>query len=160
MTTKWRGIIKQGIVAGLLGFGAGAVVFALVNLGAGRSPLYSAAALGGALFYGVTDPAQVSVTLGAVLAYSALHLAVFITFGVLAAALATLADRGWQIWFVALFFFIFFSFHLVAAVQGLATPMRSVLSGAMVWGAGLAASLLMAGYLLRVHPRMRSAQSW
>lgn len=30
----------------------------------------------------------------------------------------------------------------------------------MIWGAGLAASLLMAGYLLKVHPRMRAAQSW
>ena len=160
MTTEWRGTIKQGIVAGLLGFGAVAVVFALVNLGAGRSPLYTAAALGGALFYGVADPAVVSITPGAVLAYSALHLGVFMAFGVLAAALATLADRGWQLWFVALFFFIFISFHLVAAVQGLATPMRSVLSGTMVWGAGIAASLLMAWYLLRAHPRMRAAQPW
>lgn len=131
-----------------------------MNLGAGRSPLYSAAVLGEALFYGVADPDLVSVRPGAVLAYSAMHLAVFFAFGVVAAALATLADRGWQLWFVALFFFIFVSFHLLAAVQGLAAPMRSVLSGAMVWGAGLVASFLMAGYLIRVHPRLRAAQSW
>jgi hypothetical protein len=30
----------------------------------------------------------------------------------------------------------------------------------MVLGAGLVASFLMAGYLIRVHPRLRAAQSW
>jgi hypothetical protein len=160
MTTQWRGPLKQGIIAGLIGFATVAVVFGLVNLGAGRSPWYSAAVLGGALFYGVADPTLVSVTPAAVLAYSALHLGVFVAFGVLAAALAALADRGWQLWFVALFFFIFVSFHMLAAVQGLAAPMRSVLRGEMIWVAGIAASLLMAWYLFRTHPRMRSAQSW
>jgi hypothetical protein len=160
MSTKSRRILKEGLVAGLIGFAAVAIVFAVVNLGAGRSPLYSAAVLGEALFYDVSEPDLVSVKPGAVLAYSVLHLAVFVAFGVLAAALATLADRGWQLWFVALFFFVFFSFHMVAAVQGLAAPMRSLLSGPMIWGAGLAASFLMAGYLVRAHPRLRAAQSW
>lgn len=104
-------------------------MFALVNLGAGRSPWYSAVVLGGALFHGVADPAVISVTPSAVLSYSALHLGVFVAFGLLAAELATLADRGWQLWFVAVFFFIFVSFHMLAAVQALAAPMRSVLPG-------------------------------
>lgn len=160
MTTNWRGIITQGIVAGLLGFAAVALVFALVNLGAGRSPFYSAAVLGSTLFYGVTDPALVRVTPATVLAYNGLHLVVFLGFGILAAALAALADRGWQLWFVALFFFIFVSFHLIAAVQGLAAPMRSALSDTMVWGAGLVASVAMALYIVRGHPGMRSAQPW
>jgi hypothetical protein len=160
MTTKWGAIVRQGFVAGVLGFAVVALVFAIANVVAGRSPLYSAALLGSALFGGITDPALVTVTPAAVLAYSAVHLAVFVAFGVLGAALANLADRGWQLWFVALFFFIFMSFHLVAAVQGLAEPMRSVMSGAMVWGAGFAASLVMALYLAFRHPRMRAAQAW
>jgi hypothetical protein len=152
--------MRQALMAGAIGFAAVAVVFAVGNLVAGRSPFYSAALLGGALFFGVSDPARVSLAPAAILAYSALHLAVFIAFGAIAAALARLADRGWQLWFVALFFFIFVTFHLVAAVQGLAAPMRSVLPDAMVWGAGLAASVLMAAYLIRAHPRLRSAQPW
>jgi hypothetical protein len=160
MSTKWREILKQGLIAGLIGFGAVAIVFAVVNVGAGRSPWYTAAVLGDALFHGVTDPDLVSVRAAAVLSYSALHLAVFVAFGVVAAALATLADRGWQLWFVALFFFIFFSFHMIAAVQGLAAPVRSMLSGTMVWIAGLVASLLMGGYLIQAHPRLRATQSW
>ena len=74
------------------------------------------------MFYDVADPALVAVTPSAVLAYSAVHLGVFFAFGVLAAELATLADRGWQLWFVSLFFFILVSFHILAAVQGLAAP--------------------------------------
>lgn len=122
MTTKWRGLFKQGIVAGLIGFAAVAVVFALVNLGAGRSPWYSAAVLGGALFYDVADPTLVSVTPSAVVAYSALHLGVFIAFGLLAAELATLADRGWQLWFVALFFSFSSAFTCLPQCRGSRRP--------------------------------------
>jgi hypothetical protein len=95
-----------------------------------------------------------------VLVYNGLHLVVFLAFGVAAAALAALADRGQQLWYVALFFFIFISFHLEAAVQIFAAPMRAVLSDAVVWGAGIAASAAMLGYLLWRHPRVRAKQGW
>jgi hypothetical protein len=45
-------------------------------------------------------------------------------------------------------------------VQGIAIPMRAELSGATIWAAGAAASLMMAWYLIRAHPRIRAAQSW
>jgi len=158
--SKWGRTIEQGLLAGLIGFGTIAGVFAIVDLVSGRSPFYTAAVLGNALFYGVQDPSFVTVSIGAVLGYSMVHLVVFLVFGMAAAALATLADRGLQLWFVALFFFIFISFHLYAAAQAVAAPMREALPGALVWGAGVAASLVMAAYLIRVHPRMRAMQPW
>lgn len=160
MQPEWRRAIGQGLVAGLIGFATVAFVFAVANAVAGRSPLYTSALLGATLFEGATDPTRVTVTAANVLAYNALHLTVFLVFGVLASALASLADRGWQLWFVALFFFLFFSFHLEAAVQAFAAPVRSALSGAAIWGAGIAASVAMAAYLLRAHPRIRARQSW
>lgn len=156
----WRRTIKQGLVAGFIGFATIVMIFAIVNLVTGRSPLYTAALLGSALFLGVEDPSMVSISAGAVLTYSAFHLLVFLLFGIMAAGLATLADRGWQLWFVSLFFFIFFSFHLWAAAQGIAAPMRLELSDVTVWGAGFAASLAMAWYLIVVHPQLRSPQTW
>lgn len=158
--TGRRETVAQGILAGLIGFATVVIVLAIVNLLAGQSPFYTAALLGNALFYGVEDPLLASVSSAPILAYSVLHLIVFILFGILAAALAALADRGWQLWFVALFFFILFSFHLYAAVQGIAIPMRAALSGATIWAAGAAASLMMAWYLIRAHPRIRATQSW
>lgn len=159
MTTRSE-IVEQGLVAGVIGFATVATVMAVANVMAGRSPFYTAALLGGALFYGVTDPSQVTISAGPVFAYNGLHLMVFIGFGMVAAALATLADRGWQLWFIALFFFIFLSFHLFAVVQGIATPLRESLSAGLVWGAGTVASILMAWYLIRVHPRLREVQQW
>jgi hypothetical protein len=148
------------VIAGLIGFATVAVVFAVVNVAAGRSPFYTAALLGNALRDGGIDPATVGVTLGSVVTYSALHLVVFIAFGALAASLATLADRGWQLWFIALFFFIFVGFHLFGAIQAFAAPVRTALSDGMIWGAGIAASFMMAAYLIRAHPALRSPQSW
>jgi hypothetical protein len=160
MSESWRRTIVQGLVAGFIGFVTVAVVFAVANLVAGRSPFYTSALLGATLFYGATDPAQVTVTAASVLAYNGLHLIVFVAFGVLASALAALADRGWQLWFVAFFFFLFFSFHLEGAVQAFAAPVRPALSDAAIWGAGIAASAAMAAYLLWMHPQIRARQSW
>ena len=147
-------------MGGVIGFLTVAVVFAVANMLVGRSPVYTSALLGAAFFHGLTDPTQVSVTATNVLAYTGLHLAVFLAFGVLASALAALADRGWQLWFVALFFFLFFSFHLEAGVQAFAAPVQSALSDEAIWGAGIAASVAMAAYFLWVHPRIRAPQPW
>jgi hypothetical protein len=156
-----RQLFVQGSIAGVIGFATVVVMLAIVNVLAGRPPLHTAALLGNALFGGGEDPSQVALSAGPILGYSLVHLAVFVVFGIVAAALAGLADRGWQLWFVALFFFIFISFHLYAAVQALAAPgAGGELSGIVVWGAGFAASLLMALYLVRAHPRLRSAQVW
>ena len=156
---SWPRVLKQGAVAGLIGFATVALLLAIVNVIGGHSPVSTASALGAAL-HGVSDPAMAPIAIGYIVTYTAVHLAVFISLGVFAAALATLADRGWQLWFVSLFFFLFVSFHLYAAVQTLGAPMRSVLPDVLVWVVGVAASLMMALYLLRVHPRLRAAQQW
>lgn len=156
---QWNRRLEQGITAGLIGFATIAGLFIVIDVVAGRPPFHTAALLGSAL-YGIEDPSLLSISTRMVVAYSALHLAVFIVFGLLAVILAEVADRGRQLWFVALFFFIFISFHLFAAAQGIAAPMRASLPDALVWGAGMAASLTMAWYLIRSHPRMRAKQSW
>ena len=160
MKNTWRKVLEQGAVAGLIGFAAVAVIFAALNLAQGRSPFYTAALLGASLFYGATDPAQVAVAPPAVFAYNGLHLVVFLAFGIIASALAIVADRGRQLWYVALFFFLFVSFHLEGFVQALSYPMRQAIPEVAVWSAGIAASLAMGAYILRQHPRMRAPQPW
>jgi hypothetical protein len=160
MRTTWSRIIAQGILTGVIGFLTVAVVFAIANMAAGRSPLYTAALLGATLFFGANDPSQVVVTPANVLAYTLLHGFVFLAFGVASSALASLADRGRQLWFVALFFVIFISFHLEAAVQTLAIAVRPAVSDVAIWVAGVAASAAMALYLLWAHPRIRADHAW
>ena len=160
MQATSRRIIGQGVMAGVIGFVTIALLFALVNIVSGRSPFYTSALLGATLFHGATDPAQVAVTPQNVLAYSGLHLLVFLAFGALAAALAALADRGSHLWYVSLFFFVFVTFHLEGVVQSFAYPMREALSAAAIWGAGFAASAAMLGFLIWRHPRIRTRQAW
>lgn len=160
MRESVRRVLGQGTVAGVLGYLIVAGIFAVVNLAAGHSPFRTAAELGAALFYGVHDPAQVAVTPAYVFAYNGAHLMVFLLFGLAAAWLASLADRGMQLWYVALFFFLFVSFHLIAGVQALAVPMQEAISATMVWVAGIAAALVMAAYLVWAHPSLRHAERW
>ena len=160
MREERQKILRDGFVAGLIGYVTVALVFAIANLLAGRSAFHTAAALGGALFYGENDPAEVAVTARNVFAYNGIHLLVFLVFGLASSALAALADRGAQLWYLALFFFFFIAFHLVAVAQTLAAPMQSLMSPPMIWGAGIGASLLMGGYLIWVHPLLRRAQPW
>lgn len=160
MKNTWRKVLEQGSVAGLIGFAAVAVIFAALNLAQGKSPFYTAALLGASLFYGATDPAQVAVAPASVFAYNGLHLVVFLIFGLAASALALMADQGKHLWYVGLFFFMFISFHLEGFVQALSYPMRQAIPDMAVWGAGIAASLAMAAYILSQHPRIRAPQPW
>jgi predicted tellurium resistance membrane protein TerC len=152
--------IKQGLIAGVIGLVTVAAWFGVLNLAAGRSPFFTAGVLGSVLLYDAADPSAVSVAAAPVLAYTALHLAVFLGLGLLVSWLAGLADRGFQLWYVSFFAVIFIGFHLFGAIQAFAAPMRSVLSGAMIWGAGIAASVTMMGFLLWKHPKLRGPQTW
>lgn len=160
MTSRRASYLTEGIVVGLLGLATVAVWFALLDLLAGRSPFYTSSVLGSVLLYGATDPGSVSVAAAPVLAYSALHAVVFLVIGVLMAWLASLAGRGMQLWYVAFFGVIFIGFHLFGAVQLFAAPMSAAFSGAMVWGAGIAASVVMMLYLVWRHPSIVGPQTW
>jgi hypothetical protein len=158
MNSKWLETLREGLIAGVVGYSATVVLFAVANLLMGRPVFHTAAVLGAALFYGVRDPMQVAVIPAYVLAYNGVHLIVFLALGLVGAALARLADRGAELWYVGLFFFIFVSFHLIATVQAVAYPMRSLISDAAIWIAGITAGLLMVGSLLRTHPAIRASQ--
>ncbi len=153
-------VVTQGLVAGLIGYATVAVVFAVVNLLAGRNAFYTAALLGASLFYGVRDPSQVTVTAQYVFAYNGAHLVVFLGFGLVSAGLAELAEHLTQLWYVGLVMFFFVAFHLAAAMQVVATPIQHAIPDVAVWAAGFAAALLMGTYLLWVHPRIRAGESW
>ncbi len=153
-------VLSQGLLAGLIGYGVVALVFGVANLIAGRSIFYTAALLGGSLFYGVHDPARITVTAEYVFAYNGAHLLVFLMFGLVSAWLASVSERLTQFWYVGLVMFFFVAFHIVAAMQVVAIPVQHLISGWAIWTAGAAAAAAMAAYLLSVHPRIRLGESW
>lgn len=156
MTEETRRMLGQGLVAGVLGHVVVAVIFAIANLAAGRPMLYTPALLGASLFYGLTDPAQLEIQASYVFAYNGTHLLLFMLLGLAGSWLTMIADRGWQLWYLATFFFMFIAFHIFGMVQLLALPVRSAFSDELLWTAGLVATAAMGAYFVLTHPRLRA----
>jgi len=153
-------VVGQGVLFGLIGYATVAVVFAIANVIDGRSPFFTAAAPGSVFFDGATDPESIVVSMRTVAEFNGVHLLSFLAFGLIGAWLAMLASKGAQRLYPTLFFWIFVAFHMIGAVQMFVFPMNSVIPAIAVWAGGILASLVMAGYLLRVNPRIMRKQAW
>ncbi len=136
-------VVREGIVAGLLGAVVVALWFLVLDAARGR-PLYTPALLGAAVFEGLRDPQLLKISLGVVLGYTVLHGAAFLAFGILCAILIVAAERepalAWA--FVALFA-CFEVFFLVVDVIFAESAL-----GALVWWAILIGNLLAAAAML------------
>jgi hypothetical protein len=73
-------VVFEGLATGLVGAAAVAIWFLLVDLLAG-SPLHTPAALGSAVLLGAANATEIELNLGVMVAYSILHLFVFIAVG-------------------------------------------------------------------------------
>jgi hypothetical protein len=145
-------LVRDGLASGAIGFATVAAFFALVDVLGGRSLFYTPALLGGALFYGVTTPAEVVVAPGPVLGYSTAHLAVFLVIGALAAGLASVAARHRHVWYLGVNLFLLVIAHASGVVLTLTESLQGVVSGWLVAGATLVAATTMALYLLWANP--------
>ena len=150
-------IFVQGLVAGVLGYAAVVVFFALVNALTGKPVFYTAAVLGSALFYGARDLSQVTVAAGPVLSYNGVHMLVFVALGVIAAWLVELSERGPHFWYLAALVLIGFAFHFFAVLLGLTTSLRAALPVWALLTSGVLGSAAMGAYLLGAHPEARRA---
>lgn len=147
-------IMREGFVAGLIGAGAVAIWFLIVDTVAGQ-PFFTPAMLGSAVFWGLRDPSLVQVTFPAVIGYTLLHVVLFALAGTVAAALATMADKFPTTLFLVVVFFAIFEvgFYIVVAV--LAQPLLGALAWSNVAISNLLAAFGMGFYLWKVHPHIR-----
>lgn len=146
---------REGIVTGLLGAGAVAAWFFVVDLLGGR-PLYTPDMLGRALIavigYTGTPPMWVAVA-----SYTAFHVGAFTAVGVVAARLVEISRRSPHVTVGLLLFFVVFEvgFYLVAMVAS-----QFEVVGNLAWyqigAANLLAASLMGAYLWRRHPELKS----
>jgi putative flippase GtrA len=147
-------IVREALVAGMLGATAVALWFLVLDAAQGRI-FFTPALLGSALFHGVTAPGAVEISVANVAAYTALHIAAFLIVGFIVAALADASERQPVLLLgVALLFFTF-----QALFMGLLALMSFWLVDTLQWWAILAANILaaavMGGYLWREHPALR-----
>lgn len=158
MRSGWWGTVKEALVSAVIAFVVIAAIFMVTDIVTRRMWYYTPGALAYALFVGTQSSPLITPKL--VMSYTLVHLAVLFVFGFAAALLARLAERGPQLWYVALFLLVFVGFHLFAAVQALSLPAVASISQPMIWLAGVAASMAMSWYLLRRHPLIRGTQAW
>ena len=131
-------IIREGIIAGLIGAGTVAVWF-IIDAVAGRL-LFTPAALGSALFYGTSQVAQVHVDAITIWGYTFLHVAAFLIAGTIAAALAVEAEQHPPLLLAFVLLFVTFETLFI----GLIAIVASWLLDAISWWTIAAASILAA----------------
>ncbi len=140
-------VFTQGLVAGLIAYAAVALFFLLVNVIAGRSPFYTAAALGEVLFYGLEDPTSIVIEPGPVLAYNGVHLIVSLIAGTIGAWLFFETERHHWLWYFVFFVFIAgFVYSLVfvgvvSAETSEIVPWWSVAVATVIWVVALGSYL-------------------
>ncbi|HEV8614763.1 MAG TPA: hypothetical protein VGU22_04645 [Methylomirabilota bacterium] len=150
MARAERSVLREGVVAGLIGAAVVAVWFLLFDIARGR-PLLTPTLLGHAVFYGIDSPTGLTPSLGPILGYTILHGLAFIAFGVVAASIMALSEREPALFIAFVILFACFEAFFFGLVGALGQSMR----GALVWWAvlvgNLLASVAMLFYLFRAH---------
>jgi hypothetical protein len=150
MNPAERSVVREGIVAGLIGAAVVAVWFFVFDLLRGR-PFLTPTLLGSLVFFGIKTPTGLEPALGPILGYTLLHGLAFIAFGVVAATMMAMSEREPSLFigFVILFACFEVFFFGVLSVLGRAVE------AALVWWAVLAGNLLasiaMLWYFFRAH---------
>lgn len=153
---KAHPVIRQGIVAGLLGALVVAVWFLIVDSIAGR-PLFTPAALGSAILHGASASPSVEMSVATVLGYTLIHVAAFLLAGVLVSGLVTQAERAPYLVFGMILLLVIFETFFVAIVAMLGTWLMEELAWWSVLVGNVLAAASMGGYMLKVHPKLRES---
>jgi hypothetical protein len=149
-------VVREGVVAGLIGAAVVATWFLLSDLARGQ-PLFTPAALGSTLFLGATSVEAVTVNAVTVIGYSVLHIAAFIVAGFLAAGIAAAADEQPPLVLAAILFFAVFEAFFMGGMAVLAEFLLGALAWWTVAVGNLLAAASMGWYLWTHHPKLREA---
>ena len=145
-----RSVLREGIVAGLIGAAVVALWFFVFDLLRGR-PFLTPTLLGSFVFFGVNTPVGLEPALGPILGYTVLHGLAFVAFGVVAATMMAMSEREPAL-FIA-FVILFAAFEVF--FFGVLSVLGRAIQAALVWWAvligNLLASVAMLWYLFRAH---------
>lgn len=148
-------VVREGVIAGLLGAAGVAIWFLIVDTAGGR-PFYTPAMLGSALISLFGKPgAEGTVT--HVLVYTVFHGAAFIAVGLVLAFFVHEAEREPEVLAALIILFILFELGFYIATALLA---QSSLFGRLAWYqvaiGNTIATLAMGVYMWRAHPKLKT----
>ena len=148
-------IMRDGLVAGLIGAGSVALWFLVVDLIAGRA-FFTPAVLGSAVFWGLRDPATVVVSLQPVLAYTAVHILAFVIVGAAASFMIAEVEKDAGVVWLLVEFFVVFEIGFYGAVALLFTPLLAELAWINVAIGNSIAATVMGTYFWRTRSLSRA----
>lgn len=151
-------VLREGVITGLIG-AVGVALWYLVLDVIGGHPLRTPGTLGSIVFYGASGPGEIHMSLATVLGYTAIHLAAFLTAGIIAAALAASAAKNDVVILGAALLFVTFETFFVSVLAILAEWLLAVIPWWTFGVANLVAAGSMGWYLWRRHPSLKAALS-
>ncbi len=150
MNPAERSVLREGIVAGVIGAAVVAIWFFVFDHLRGRPDL-PPPLLGSFVFFGVNTPAGVEPAVGPILGYTILHGLAFVAFGVVAATMMAMSEREPSL-FIA-FVILFAAFEVF--FFGVLSIVGRAMQAALVWWAvligNLLASIAMLWFFFRAH---------
>jgi hypothetical protein len=149
MTSGERSVLREGIVAGLIGAAIVAVWFLVFDVARGR-PFLTPGVLGSVVFYGVNTPFT-GPALGPILGYTIVHGLAFIAFGVVAATIMAMSEREPALFIGFVVLFACFEAFFFGVLGAFGQSMHGALVRWAVLVGNLLAALGMLWYLFRAH---------
>ena len=147
-------VVREGVIAGIIGATCVAVWFFIIDLVAGH-PLFTPTTLGQALFSLFRPAPWVASPVVAVVGYTIVHYVAFIVVGIVAADVVAWAGRdpALLLGFVLLFVAFEVGFYGFVALLQQASALGS-LAWSQVMVGNLISAVAMGLYMWRVHPRL------
>jgi hypothetical protein len=145
-----RQLIGEGMIGGTIGAVTVAGWFLLVDTARGH-PFWTPSLLAATLLDGVRDAQTLHITARLVLEYTVFHVAAFLLFGLLAAALMAASDRDPRLLSLVIMLFCCFEVFALALISILAEWLFEVLAWWTVVTANLLAALTMLAFFVDRH---------
>jgi hypothetical protein len=156
MAGPQRSVLREGIVAGLIGAAVVAVWFFVYDIARGE-PFRTPTLLGAFVFFGVQTPTGLDPSVGLILGYTVLHGLAFIAFGVIAASLMAMSEREPALFIGFIILFACFEAFFFAMVQVFGLSKAGELTWWSVLVGNLLASVAMLWYFFRAHRALRQS---
>jgi hypothetical protein len=147
-------VVARGLVTGLVGAGAVALWFLVLDAARGQA-FFTPAALGSALLLGATSPAEVQVSLPVIAAYTILHCGAFAAIGIAVEWAAERVERAPGLLRAGVLAFVLLEGLFIGVVGALSQWVLGALGYWAVAVANLLALSSMGVWVLATHPRLR-----
>jgi hypothetical protein len=153
MMGQWTGVVREGVVSGIIGGAIIAVWFLVYDVATGH-PFHTPGLLGAIVFNALQQPQSFAVSTALVLGYTVLHFFAFIMFGIASSILMVASEREPVLALGELILFVWFELCFFAFVTYLNSTAVEELGWWNIIGGNIVALAAIIAYFEHGHPRI------